>query len=115
MTQSRLGENHATRAQRRIDRGLGRDVAPAEILGEGAAHGLAVERGIERSERHRLHAAFHRDAFGRRERDVHLQRRRLLRLQPLDQPGRAQIGFHRRQQRQHRCRCPHDDQRDRRS
>ena len=108
ITQADLARMTPRARRSTVDRRFGRDVAPAEIFGQRAADGLAIERGIERLERHRLHRA-RSPATSRRLR----ARRppaalRPLRLEPLDQPGRAQIGFDRRQERQHRRRRADD-------
>ena len=88
--------------QRGGDGRLGRDVAPAEILGERAADGLAIERRIERRERHRLHAAPLLRPLGRRQ--LHVDAASVSAsadLEPLDQPGGAQVALDLRQERQH--------------
>src|SRR5258706_2539482 len=53
----RLGDDHATRLLLVVDDRLRRDVTPAEVLRQRAAHQLTVHAGIERLEWNCLHAA----------------------------------------------------------
>ena len=60
----RLHDDDAAGAELRRNGCLGRDVAPAEILGERAPDDFAIQRRIERLERHTSHALRSCDGSG---------------------------------------------------